>query len=306
MKQTAFVSHYDCSRHDTGWGHPDHQGRLPALMRAVYRDMLTLFDPLLEVEGRHATEDELRLVHQAEHLDRVRQWVDAAAERGEVIEPVEMLRISAATWDAAAAAAGCGIAAVDAVLEGRVRNAFAAVRPEGRDASPNAPGRFGLFNNVAVAARYLRTRSEVDSVLVVECGGTGPSEISRILSGDRDVELIGAHRGSPQAGAVPGRRWTGSASELDLAGAMADLLATVDISPDGLVLVAMDFGGGPGGAATVLEPSICYTLTNVLREFADRRCGGRLVSIMEGGYDPSELGAAVVQHLRGLAGLEAA
>ncbi|HEU4562374.1 MAG TPA: hypothetical protein VFS20_31380, partial [Longimicrobium sp.] len=60
--KVAYVSHEDCSRHDTGWNHPDHQGRMPAIARAVYRDMLTLFDPLLELSATPASAEDLALV----------------------------------------------------------------------------------------------------------------------------------------------------------------------------------------------------------------------------------------------------
>src|SRR5215213_5952298 len=63
VKVTAYVSHEDCSRHDTGWSHPDHQGRLPAVTRAVYRDMVALYEPLLQVEALPATEPQLLRVH---------------------------------------------------------------------------------------------------------------------------------------------------------------------------------------------------------------------------------------------------
>src|SRR5690554_6824648 len=112
MKETAFVSHYDCSRHDTGWEHPDHQGRLPALMRAVHADMLTLFDALLEVEGRHASQEELSLVHSAEYLSQVEGWVAEATRMEKVIEPVPGLRVSDASQDAARAAVGAPLTAV--------------------------------------------------------------------------------------------------------------------------------------------------------------------------------------------------
>src|SRR5690606_2496765 len=133
----------DCSRHDTGWHHPDHQGRLPALMRAVYADMLTLFDPLLEVEGRHASDAELRLLHTPEYLARLRTWTEDAAARSQVLEPVPGIRVSGASWDAATAAVGSTLTAVDRVLAGDVRNAFCAVRPPGRYVHRDRPGGFG-------------------------------------------------------------------------------------------------------------------------------------------------------------------
>src|SRR5205085_1537322 len=135
----------DCSRHDTGWNHPDHQGRLPAVTRAVYRDMVALFDPLLQIEGMPAAEAELLRVHTRRYVDDVRRTAIAAAAEG---RPLELggVPVSGASWDAALAAAGCAVTAADVVLRGDVRNAFAPSRPPGRGARADEPGEHSLFN----------------------------------------------------------------------------------------------------------------------------------------------------------------
>src|SRR5690606_25273035 len=117
-------SHYDCARHDTGWNHPDHQGRLPAVMRAVYADMLTLFPHLVEVEGRHASEEEMRLVHDSGYLDRLQGWVRSSAESGTPLEVEPGIVVSGASWAAARAAAGCVLTAVTDVVGDGPRRAF--------------------------------------------------------------------------------------------------------------------------------------------------------------------------------------
>ncbi|HEX8243476.1 MAG TPA: hypothetical protein VF541_08275, partial [Longimicrobium sp.] len=153
MKVTAYVSHEDCSRHDTGWNHPDHQGRLPAVTRAVYRDMPALFEPLLQVQGVPASEADLLRVHTRRYMDDVRRTAIAAAAEG---RPLELggVPVSGASWDAALAAAGCAVTAADVVLRGEARNAFAAARPPGRGARADDAGEHSLFNNAAIAARH--------------------------------------------------------------------------------------------------------------------------------------------------------
>ncbi len=76
----AYISHSDCGRHDTGWGHPEHVGRLRALPRAL-RDEPELFDELQHVEGRHVTEDDLALVHASAYLAGVRALADRGGGR---------------------------------------------------------------------------------------------------------------------------------------------------------------------------------------------------------------------------------
>jgi len=402
VKATAFVSHYDCSRHDTGWSHPEHQGRLPGLMRQVYRDMLTLHEPLLEVEGRHATREELLLAHSAEYLDQVEGWAEEAARRGRPLVIEEDLVVSGASYDAARAAVGCALVAVDEVLEGRVRNAFCAVRPPGPDAERDRPGRFGPLNPVATVVQQLLRARDFERVLVVGWGagrvvtgsappggriqslavgwvaGEGNSPKGR-LEGDlasragdalgegnrpRDRGMGGAaagatrsdredgsaridavdsvappgsmgsegrqpaapgmattttrHSSSPSSGggepAASGahqsiRRLSAGATREDFLAALVEGLdaASADFPPEIIVLSAgfEDLLDDPIGGGH-LEPEAFYEATRLLRERADAWCGGRLISILAGGYNPAGLGITVVQHLRALAGLPSA
>src|SRR5687768_18089723 len=91
----AFISHRDCGRHDTGWGHPEHVGRLRAVLRAVGRDF-ELFNALLHVEARHATVDEISLAHEPTYIERVRRLVESGGGRLDADTVV-----SEGSWDAA-------------------------------------------------------------------------------------------------------------------------------------------------------------------------------------------------------------
>jgi acetoin utilization deacetylase AcuC-like enzyme len=307
LKVTAYVSHEDCSLHDTGWSHPDHQGRLPAITRAVYRDMVALYEPLLQVEGVPATEAQLLRVHTRRYVDDVRRTVIAAAAEG---RPLELggVAVSGASWEAALAAAGSAITAVDVVMRGEVRNAFAAVRPLGRGAGADAPGEHSLFNHVAVAARHLREAHGSARVLVVAWGVHPAAAIREVLAGDPGVGVLSIHR-QPDAPAEPHRNDVAVPAGSNGAAftrAMRDALQAIppEESPD-FVLLSAGFdilAGDPLGGLGV-APREVYDLTLALREWAEARAGGRLVSVLEGGYDASATAAAVVQHLRALAGL---
>src|SRR5215208_6579679 len=109
---TAFISHADCGRHDTGWGHPEHVGRLRAIPRALREDP-ELFAALTHVEGRHAEPDELALVHAPAYVERVRRLAEAGG--GSLDADTVM---SDGSWDAATAGAGCVLDAVDMAFDG--------------------------------------------------------------------------------------------------------------------------------------------------------------------------------------------
>jgi acetoin utilization deacetylase AcuC-like enzyme len=288
---TAFVSHSDCARHDTGWGHPDHQGRLPGLVRAVYRDMLTLHGHLLDVEAVPATEAELLLAHTPDHLARLRMGVAQAAAHGQPLAlhddgPI----LSDASWAAVLAATGTALTGARTVLGGDARNAFCMARPPGGGASADAAGAHSLINHRAVTCLQL-LQSGVSRVLVLEWTPRNvPTPTARILEARPDATTLAF---DPTALASDAPRQL--AAELET--------ALDDALPE-FVLLGAGFDALRGDPLHdgMLDPAVYHGLTLAVREAADARCGGRLVSVLDGGYSPA-LGAAVVQHLRALAGL---
>src|SRR5687768_513676 len=158
----AFISHRDCGRHDTGWGHPEHVGRLRAVTRAL-RDDPELWQAVDHAEGRHATPEELSLAHDASYIGMVRTL--AAAGGGQLDNDTVA---SEGSWDAATAGAGCLLDAIDRAMDGRNPRSFCAVRPPGHHALHDRAMGFCLFGNVALAAHYARQHHSVERVLIVD------------------------------------------------------------------------------------------------------------------------------------------
>ena len=309
MKTTGYVTHPDCSRHDAGWAHPEHQGRLPAIARAVYRDMLALFEPLLEVEAVPATEADLLLAHSQPYVDRVRHRAAEAGSAGRVLPFEGETNVSAASWDAGLAAVGSALTGVDLVLDGRVRNAFCAIRPPGHGVGYETSTRYGLFNSVAVAARHLVRRRGLERVLIVECGSAFGAGTSALFARDPKIRFVSISSevtgdrfdAPPRSRLLP----AGSAGETMQAELMDALMEATASSPPDFVLLSLGFDAllaDPAGSLA-LRAEDFFALTETVRSVADLHCAGRLVSVLEEGYHPSELGAAVVQHLHALAGL---
>lgn len=313
---TAFVSHHDSPRHDTGWSHPDHQGRIPALVRAVYRDTPALLGHLLQVEARPAGEEDLLLVHTPEYVRAVRDAVARAAAEGRPLPFQAEVVVSDASWDAGVASVGSALTGVETVLAGEARNAFCSARPPGRDAAADHAGGHSLFNSVAIAARHLRDRRGAERVLVVDWGARAPLGTGAVLAADPGVLVLAVHQHpapalADEVPADPGLRSfpvPAGAGGADFALALAAALEHAGAWRPEWILLGAGFdilAGDPLGALAV-TPREVYDLTLLLREAADRLCAGRLVSVLEGGYDPAATGKAVVQHLRALAGLEPA
>ena len=309
--RTAYVTHADCSRHDTGWRHPEHQGRLPAVARAVHRDMLTLFERLLEVEGRPASVDELRLAHTHDYIERVRAKSEEAARLGSVLPLEGDVVVSGASWEAVLAAVGCVRTAVLAVLAGEATNAFCAVRPPGHGASAASPGAYGIFNSTAIAARWLARGVPPRRTLVVEVGSRAGTGTAEILGGEERVRFLSLHAegsGEPLADGTGRviRRLPAGSGGTEMLRALQSGLEEVEagFAPE-LMLFSLGcdaLAGDPLGMLG-LEADDYYALTVELRERAERICQGRLVSVLEEGYQPEAMGRAVVQHLRALAAL---
>ena len=313
---TAFVSHHDSPRHDTGWSHPDHQGRIPALVRAVYRDMPALHDHLVQVEAVPATEGDLLLAHTPEYVRAVREAVARAAAEGRPLPFQADVVVSDASWDAAVASAGAAVTGVETVLAGEARNAFCSARPPGRDAAADHAGGHSLFNHVAIAVRHLRERHGAGRVLVVDWGARAPLGTGALLAADPGARVLAVHQHpapalAGEAPAAPPLRSFPVPARAGGEEVAAALRAALDEAaawaPEWILLSAgFDVLAGDPLGGLAVTPRDVYDLTLLLREAADRLCGGRLVSVLEGGYDPAATGLAVVQHLRALAGLPAA
>jgi acetoin utilization deacetylase AcuC-like enzyme len=305
----AFISHADCGRHDTGWGHPEHVGRLRAIPRALRNDF-ELFERVQHLEGRHATPDELALAHDAAYVATVRAMAEAGGGRLDADTVV-----SGGSWAAATAGAGCVLDAVDMAFDGRAVRSFCAVRPPGHHALRAAGMGFCLFGNVAVAAHYARRRHGVGRVLIVDWDVHHGNGTQALVEGEPDIHFVSMHQWPwyPGTGAAEDRGPHRSVWNVPMRAALpperyVEALeravdeATRGFVPD-LVLISAGFdslAGDPLGGFT-LELEHVERLTRGLVERAESWCGGRVVSALEGGYAPERLGAACVAHLRALA-----
>ncbi|HEY5546670.1 MAG TPA: histone deacetylase [Gemmatimonadaceae bacterium] len=305
--KVAYISHADCGRHDTGWRHPEHVGRLRAIPRAL-RDDIELYHALEHVEGRVASEAELYLAHDADYVDEVRQLAKAG---GGALDADTV--ISDGSWDAARAAVGCVLDAVDMAVDGDAR-AFCAVRPPGHHALRNRAMGFCVFGNVAIGALYARQRRDVDRVLIVDWDVHHGNGTQAMVEHDPAIRFISMHQSPwyPSTGAAGDRGPNRSIWNVPMPGglppdqyvtalqsAVAD--ATRDFTPD-LVLVSAGFdclAGDPLGEFT-LEIEHMSQLTTWLLERATSWCDGRMLVALEGGYVPERVGAASVAVMRAL------
>ena len=318
MDKLRFYHHPACSLHDTGWGHPEHQGRLRAVAQAVAAALPELHESVRSMEGG-ALEPELALlVHTPRHVDNVRRVVKQAAEAGTMGRLDVDTVVSARSWEAALGAAGCTVDAVTAVLSGAARTAFCAVRPPGHHAESDRAMGFCLLNNVAIGAAVARDRGLANRILIVDWDVHHGNGTQEIFYSDPNVYYLSMHQ-SPH---YPGTGASSERGEGEGAGTTRNLPMGPGLQPDayvetlldGLGEVAQEFrpdlllisagfdaaAEDPLGGFSLRSEHFFFLTTEAIRLTA-ASTGGRTVSVLEGGYNPPELGRNVVAHLQALA-----
>ena len=323
-KPSAFLLHPSASLHDTGWGHPEHQGRLRFLASTVGRDMMALHGRVEQaMSSGLATEADLLRVHTTAHVENVRQACDRAAAEGAVVDIDRETRVSDASWEAALGSVGAALAAARGVAAGTHQNAFVATRPPGHHATPDQAMGFCLFNTVAIVARALQDEGLARRVMIVDWDVHHGNGTQDVFWNDGSVYYLSLHQspaypGTGAAGEVGEGEGKGSTHNVPLAPGTSrqDYLTAFDqalsrafeqFQPD-FVFVSAGYdalAGDPLGDMR-LEPEDFHRMTTTLMGHAEKACGGRIVALLEGGYEPKRTGLATVATVRALAGIDVA
>lgn len=304
---TLLLSHPACENHIPGLGHPENPGRLRAVAEALAAGE---FAGLLRREAPRAGREQIARVHPGGFVDDLLAHVPSEGVYG--IDPDTFL--SPGSGEAALRAAGAVVAAVDAVMAGEADNAFCAVRPPGHHAEPDRAMGFCLFNNVAVGALHARAVYGLHRVAVVDFDVHHGNGTQAAFWGDPDLFYASTH----QSPLYPG---TGSARERGVNAnivnvplqpgansqlfrqAMRDFVipALTSFQPE-FLFISAGFDAhteDPLAGLDLVEDDYGWA-TEQLLAVARSACGGRLVSVLEGGYNPGALGRSVAAHVRAL------
>jgi acetoin utilization deacetylase AcuC-like enzyme len=295
-------------QHKPGPDHPESPTRLDRVATVVRE--LERRGRLMLVEPRPATEEQLLLVHSPLYVQKVRAEV-AAGHRTLSTGDTE---ISEGSFTAALAAAGAATSAVDAVMTGRARCAFCAVRPPGHHASGARGMGFCVFNNIAVAARYARRQYGVDRILIADWDVHHGNGTQAVFWRDGSVLFFDTHQhpwypgtGLPEEsgegngrGLIVNRPFPAGAGGREILGAFRQVLvpAAERFKPQ-LVMISAGFDsrqGDPLGRFTLTDRDFAE-LTDIVVGIASLHAGGRVISVLEGGYSLDGLQQAVNAHL---------
>lgn len=304
----ALITHPACLNHDTGPYHPECPDRLRAVLAALETQE---FADLLRESAPHATSEQLTRVHPANYVDAI---LSIRPSEGEMVQLDADTAMSAGSAEAALRAAGAAVAGVDAVMEGWARAAFAAVRPPGHHSEPARPMGFCLFNNAAVAALHARARWGVQRVAVVDFDVHHGNGTQAMFAADADLFYASSHQHPCYPGT--GEAWErgtanniinaplrpGSDSAAFRAAWSNTILPELDRFAPGLLIVSAGFDAHKADPLAQLrvETADYAWITKELLRIAAAHCGGRLVSVLEGGYDLEALAASAAAHVRTL------
>lgn len=305
---TAFITHADCALHDMGAHHPECPARLGAINDRLIASGI---DAYLEFHDAPCASDEQILrAHAADYLASLR---DSLPQQGiHHLDPDTAMNPH--TLEAALHAAGAGVLATDLVIGGQADNAFCAVRPPGHHAGRGRAMGFCILNNIAIAALHALHAHGLERVAVVDFDVHHGNGTEDILRGEPRAMMasIFQHPFYPYSGTegVPAH-WANVPVKAGLRGTefreVVDRrwLPALEAFAPGMIFISAGFDAhyeDDMASCGLVEDDYAYA-TARLREFAARQCGGRIVSMLEGGYALSALGRAAVAHVRALADL---
>jgi acetoin utilization deacetylase AcuC-like enzyme len=305
---TAFITHADCMKHDMGAHHPECPERLAAIEDQMIASGIGQY--LARYEAPPATDAEIARVHPIEYVRAIRE---AAPVSGTVhLDPDTAMNPFSLT--AALHAAGAGVLATDLVFRGEVENAFCSVRPPGHHATRSRPMGFCIFNNVAIAARHAIEVHGIERVAIIDFDVHHGNGTEDIFAGDPHVLMASTfqHPFYPYSGTEPAADnmvnvplAAGSGSKAFREAVNKFWLPVLDeFAPQFVIFSAgFDAHAEDDMAMLAFQDADYAWVTQQVKDIADRHAGGRVVSMLEGGYDLSALGRSAVQHLRVLAGL---
>jgi len=295
----------------TGAGHPESPARFDAVMKGL--DARGLLASLIPVESRPATEAELLLCHTRGYVKQIREAILRGAEELDAGDTP----VCPDSWEAGLRAAGGVFNAVDAMMEGKIRNAFCAVRPPGHHAGAERAMGFCFLNNVALAARYAQARHNLEKVLIVDWDVHHGNGTQDIFYEDGSVFFFSIHQ-SPwypgtglahETGAAAGKGTTlncpfpaGAGAKEIFHAFQLKLVPAADAFKPDLVLISAGFDsriGDPLGDFTLTDADFAE-LTEIVAGIARKHSGGRLVSVLEGGYNLHGLADAACSHVKAL------
>ncbi len=308
---TAVVSDDMYREHDTGFGHPESPQRHAAVIKAL--EEAAFSDRVRWLKPRPAEESDIVRCHTMTYFETAKREILS----GTPYLSTGDTTVSPQSWKPALHAAGGACAAVDAVLRSEAKNAFCVARPPGHHATPSCGMGFCVFNNIAIAARYAQHKHGLGKVLIVDWDVHHGNGTQAVFYEDDSVFFFSTHQspwypgtgnenetgGAKGIGATLNRPFPAGAGRREILGAFGEDMrsAAQKFRPE-LILISAGFDSridDPLGGFQLTDEDFA-DLTRLVLGLADEYADGRVISMLEGGYDLNGLASAAEAHCRAL------
>lgn len=302
---TAYITHYLCEKHKISADHPESPQRLGAIQNRLINGQL--MDFLRCFEAQAASREQLLATHDADYVNAI---FSRSPEQGLVELDADTIMMPH-TLNASLYAAGAVIQGIDLVMNKQVDNAFCAVRPPGHHAEFDKAMGFCLFNNIAVGAKYAVAELGLERVAIVDFDVHHGNGTESIFQSDQRVLYASSYQHPFYPYADPGASHdnivhiplaAGSNGEVFRQAISEQLLPSLQAFRPQLVLISAGFDAhkeDPMGQLRLDESDFVW-ITEQLMAVADEHCEGRIVSVLEGGYNLDVLGRAAFCHIKSL------
>ena len=306
---TGLFTHESCYRHLTGPTSPESPDRIMAIEeRLVASGLEGAFNR--QQTNRQVTFEDLLRAHDRDYIERVKASIPSQAS--ELVHLSEDTIVSQDSWTAALESAGCVLEALDWVIQGKLTNAFCCVRPPGHHAHRSKSGGFCIFNNVAIAALYARDVLKLERIAVLDIDAHHGDGTEDILAGESAISLFSLFEKEifpyPELKSLAPNIHKSALSAGDQGEAACEIIRSDwepllrEFSPQ-LILISAGFDAHLSDTMSGLDfTDVDYAhITRIIDDIARSVCDERIVSVLEGGYEPRSLSRAVVAHIRTLA-----
>jgi acetoin utilization deacetylase AcuC-like enzyme len=304
---TGLVSSPKFLAHDTGATHPERPERLQAISARL--EGSGLLEELERAEAPMAEVSWIEAVHDAAHVASVQEAIEAGRASLDVDTPV-----CRASWEAALCAVGGALLAADRVVAGQWENAFVAARPPGHHAEHDRSMGFCLFNNIVITARYLQRHHDLERIAILDWDVHHGNGTQHLTEDDPSVLFVSLHQfphypgtgargergqGEGEGSVVNCPMDAGSGDAEYLRAFESDVLPAIEAFDPEFVLVSAGFDAHLRDplSATRVSAQGFQSMSEGICDLARERCGGRLVSMLEGGYDLEGLSESIEAHL---------
>ncbi len=304
---TLVLSHESGLTHDTGEFHPEHAGRLKSILKALDQPALS---GLKREDAPQATPEEIARAHPGAYFDTLMRAMPREGLRhldGDTV-------VSPGSAEAMLRAAGAVVRAVNAVAAGEANNAFCAVRPPGHHAESDKPMGFCLVNNAAVGALHARAAHGHKRVAVIDIDVHHGNGTQEMFWNDADAFYASTHQYPFYPGTGSRRERgahnnivnvplsAGDRGDVFRAGLTDEILPALAAFKPDFVVISAGFDAhrdDPLGQLRLTETDFAWA-TAAIMDAARKLCGGRLVSVLEGGYNLDALADSVTAHVETL------